>query len=296
LAEKHENNNHDGNNMLTQHFSYETDSQSLEVSQRLASIESRIKKTLIFAYLNGKDLVEIREILDRRFVKWLNSQDWPYSDRSAYNFITIYENCTAQGLDESDLDNIQIGYTKIHSLLTGKNNQAGKDLLAMAKSGVVVTEESAEKLIKETKKAQIKRKFIEPETPISKPGCRSCSHYKIHYGREKCLYYDEHLSKLDTIDANEGCENIIRQKTRITDNQERSQIKLSPECWEKVLTQASIQETEPDTYVEDFLISGAERINYLEFRIKELEEENERLKKQHNYLLMESNTNQSVTV
>lgn len=282
--------------MMTQHFSYETDDQSLKVSHRLTSIQSRIKKTLIYAYLNGKDLIEIREILDRRFVKWLNSQDWPYSDRSAYNFIKVYENCTAQGLDESDLDNIQVGYTKIHNLLTGKNSEAGKDLLAMAKNGVVVTEDLAEDLIKETKKAQIKRKSIESQASISKPGCRGCSHYKIHYGREKCLYYDEHLSKLDTIDANKGCENIIRQRTRITDTQETSQIKLSAECWKKVLIQASTQETEPDTYVEDFLISGTEKILYLEFRIKELEEENERLKMQHNYLLMESNTNPSVTV
>lgn len=258
-------------NIVEQDFSYETIDQQKIIDPLLRNIHERIESTLVFAYLNGRDLCHIRTILDRKFNKWLKSGEWQYSERLAYNYITFFENCDRNGLDEEGIRNIKIGFTKILSCLSKSKQDVGTQILTSAKEGKEITPQFVVELEANTPKTVKQTNYtLDQVTP--KTGCRNCKHYLAN-GREKCLFYNEFLrdlEKTDNIDTSKGCDRII--EINPTEKEDFSQVSLSQKCWTKVLYQASKNQKEPESFIEETLLSGIEEKARLEDKIQELEE------------------------
>jgi hypothetical protein len=271
-------------NIIEQDFSYETIEQQKIVTPLLGRIHERIESTLVFAYLNGKDLCQIRDILDRKFNKWLKSEEWQYSERLAYNYITFFENCDRNGLDEEGVRNIKIGFTKILSCLSKSKQEVGTQILTSAKEGKEITPQFVVELEENTPKS-IKKNYSLDQTP--KTGCRNCKHYTEANGREKCLFYDEFLRdlrKTDNMDSSKGCDRII--EINPTKKEDVSQVGLSQECWTKVLYHASKHKKEPELFIEETLLSGIEEKTRLELKIQELEEQLKVLQFERNEMIL----------
>lgn len=269
--------------VIEQDFSYETIEQKKLISPLLGNIHERIESTLVFAYLNGRDLCQIRAILDRKFNKWLKSE-WQYSERLAYNYITFYENCDRNGLDEQEIRNIKVGFTKVISCLSKNKQEIGTQILTSAKEGKEVTPQFVVELESSNPKP-IKKNYILDQTP--KTGCRNCRHYIEANGREKCLFYDEFLRdlrKTENIDTSKGCDRLI--EINPTQEKDLSQVSLSQQCWTKVLFEASKQEKAPELFVEEILLSGIEEKTRLEIRVQELEERLKILEFERNEMIL----------
>lgn len=269
----------------TKDFSYETISQKEYIAPLLGNIHERIESTLIYAYLNGRDLCEIRIILGGQFNKWLKSDEWVYSDRLAYNYITFFENCDRNGLDEEGIKNIKVGLTKVLNLLSKNKYEIGKQLLTSAKEGKEITPQFIVELEANTPREVETRNFTYNEAP--KTGCRNCKHYTEANGREKCLFYDEFLRNLRKefdIEPKKGCDRII--EITPTEKEDLSQVGLSQKCWTKVLFEASKKGKQPESFIEETLLVGLEEKDRLEIRVQELEQRLQALEFERNEMLL----------